>query len=595
MSRIIATLILGLIVSLGLSPTIAAACPDGAAPQVGGAVVGVVGGQVPTGRPGQVPPRDATQQSKPGTAVVRGRVLAGDTGQPLRKVQIRIISQSPPVQGGLPVMENRMATTDASGAYEFKELPAGRYQLTATKGSYVSLQYGQLRPLEPGKPIDILDGQLVEKVDFTLPRGAVITGRILDEFGEPITDVQVSAQRYQYMSNGRRLVSSGRSVATNDIGEFRLFALPPGDYYLSATLRSNVVGDTTDRSGYAPTYYPGTADVATAQKLSVGIGQTMYDLTMALLPTRTARVTGTAVDSEGRALTGMLLVIQSSGGGFNATSANQVRPDGSFTLSALTPGEYTLQVQPMGITSIGIGANASGESASATITVSGADITGLRLVGTKPRAVTGRVIVDPATVQALKPSSLRVMAGAMPVGGLVLPSMSVEPKVVNDDWTFQALARPGMTRVNLVGTPGGWSVKAVRYRGVDVIDTGLEVRAYEDVSDVEIELTNKVTDVSGAVTNSRGEPAKDYALVVFASDRQKWPGPTRYTRTARPDQNGRFKVNGLPPGDYLAVAVEYIEPGSWGDPDILERLRPKAASFSLREGETKAIDLRLSQ
>ena len=110
--------------------------------------------------------------------------------------------------------------------------------MQASKGSYVQLQYGQQRPFEPGKPVEVLEAQTVEKVDFALPHGGVITGRILDEFGEPLADTQVAAMRYQNMGGRRRLMPAGRPAMTNDIGEFRLFAIPPGQYYLSATLRN---------------------------------------------------------------------------------------------------------------------------------------------------------------------------------------------------------------------------------------------------------------------------------------------------------------------------------------------------------------------
>jgi Carboxypeptidase regulatory-like domain len=194
---------------------------------------GLFGGVV--ANPGQAPKGD-NQQAKSGTATVRGRVVAGDSGQPLRKAQVRIMANISPGSTQLP--ESRLVTTDASGRYEFKELPAGRYNLTASKGVYVSLQYGQLRPFEPGKPLDILDGQTLERIDFALPRGSVITGRVVYEFGEPVSEVQVSAMRYQYTPAGRQLAMAGRQATTNDIGEYRLFALAPGDYYVSATFRS---------------------------------------------------------------------------------------------------------------------------------------------------------------------------------------------------------------------------------------------------------------------------------------------------------------------------------------------------------------------
>ena len=108
--------------------------------------------------------RRATTRSRRSRARprIRGHVVAADTGQPLRKAQVRISSPD--------FRENRMTTTDADGRYEFKELPAGRYNVQASKGSYVQLQYGQLRPFEPGKPLEILEAQTVEKVDFALPQ-----------------------------------------------------------------------------------------------------------------------------------------------------------------------------------------------------------------------------------------------------------------------------------------------------------------------------------------------------------------------------------------------------------------------------------------
>jgi hypothetical protein len=253
---------------------------------------------LPPGIGGGVPARDNSVRT--GTARIRGHVVAADNGAPLRKAQVRALSPE--------LRENRLATTDAQGAYEFKDLPAGRYTLSANKGSFVSLQYGQTRPLEPGKPLQILDAQTIEKVDFSLPRGSVITGRIVDEFGEPTADVMVAPMRYQYQQGRRRLTPVGRTSMTNDIGEFRIFGLPPGQYYLSATLRGGMGAmmdaASEDRSGYAPTYYPGTPNVGEAQRINVALGQSISDISMALVQTRTARISGTAVEWSGHARAG---------------------------------------------------------------------------------------------------------------------------------------------------------------------------------------------------------------------------------------------------------------------------------------------------
>ena len=530
----------------------------------------------PPGMAGMPAPRDTP--AKAGTAVLRGRVVATDSGQPLRRAQVRIVAGD--------IRENRMTTTDAEGRYEFKEVAAARYSITVQKGSYVSLQYGQQRPFEAGKPLEVLDGQTIEKIDFALPRGGVITGRILDEFGEPLSDAQVAAMRYQTISGRRRLVTAGRPAMTNDIGEFRLFAIPPGQYYLSATLRNlNMIGDSDDRSGYAPTYYPGSASIAEAHRITIAVAQIVNDVSMALMPTRTARVSGTAVDSQGRPMNGMVMAVPKSDMTLMMIGPpGQIRPDGSFSVNGLAPGTYTLNVQ-----------GPDAEMASAEVSVNGDDITGLRLVGSRPSVLSGRIIVDPTLAKSLKPSQFRVTGVPVETNVVVFSGPLGTPAALNDDWTFEVKARPGApTRVVLVGSPPGWATRAVRYRGTDVTDAGIEFRPGEDIGDIEIELTNQITDVSGLVTDSRGDAVKDYSVVVFSQDRERWSPGSRYMRTGRPDQDGRFKVAGLPAGSYYAIAVDYIETGDATDPEVLDRIRDKATTFSLTEGEKKTLDLKVT-
>jgi len=532
----------------------------------------------PQPSPFQPPPRDNAQATQPGTATLRGHVVAADTGQPLRKAQVRIFSPE--------LRENRLATADGDGKYEFKEVKAGRYQITASKGSYVALQYGQTRPFEPGKPLEILANQTIEKVDFALPHGGIITGRVLDEFGEPLPDTMVSVQRYQNFNGQRRLMPAGRNAMTNDIGEFRLFAIPPGQYYLSATLRPmGGMADTDDRSGYAPTYFPGTSNIAEAQRVTVGLGQTISDMNMALMPSRTSRVTGTVVDSQGRPFTGAIMAFPKSESFMMFGPPAQIKPDGSFVVNGLTPGEWVLQTT-------GPGAGAGGDYASAEVTINGDDVNGIRLVGAPPLTVSGRLVVDPAAAQALRPSAVRIMIAPAQIG---IPMIGMTgPAAVNDDLSFEAKARPGKMRITLASPMPGWAIRSVRYRDIDVIDSGIDLRAGESVTDVEVELTNRLTDVSGIVTTPKGEAVQDYSVVVFPADREKWTPNSRYLKTARPDQGGRYKLNGLPPGEYRVIALDYVDQNEWNDPEFLERIRSRATTFSITEGETKSVDLRIT-
>jgi hypothetical protein len=540
----------------------------------------------------QAPPRDTAQSAKLGTATLRGRVFAADTGQPMRRAQVRITSTAAP---GPQPPENRLATTDANGRYEFKELRAGRYNVTVSKpGGYMNVQYGQKRPFDPGRPLEIFDGQTVEQIDFSLPRGGVIAGRILDEFGEPVTDVQVTAARSQSSGGQRSLIPGGRPGTTNDVGEFRVFALAPGDYYLSATLRNNNGGnndaDNGDRTGYAPTYYPGTPDVGAAQRLTVAYGQTIGDITLTLLAVRTARISGTVVDSNDQPMRGNVQAVPHGEllGTLNLVSG-QTRPDGSFTINGVAPGDYSLQVQSQGRR----GQAADPEYASADVTVAGADISGIRLTAVKPSVISGRIIVGSGAPQSIRQASVRIAARPMPPAGGITFGPFPPPSPVNQDWTFQVKVRAGLVRLSAQGLQPPWSIKAVRYRGSDVTDAGVDVRANEDLNDVEIELTNRDTEVSGVVTNSRGEPVKDYWVVLFARDPDRWRPPSRYVRTSRSDQDGRFKTTGLPPGEYLVIAVETVDPNEATDPDFLGRIDSRASRFALGEGETRTLDLRL--
>jgi hypothetical protein len=232
------------------------------------------------------PPRDRVVQS--GTAVIKGRIVEAGSGQPVRKARVR--ATSPALQDG------RAAYTDGNGAFELTALPAGHYAVTANKIGYVPTAFGQMRPLDAGAAIDVPEGKVVSSVDITMSRAGVIAGRISDEFGEPLAGTAVSAMRYQVIQGTRRLQNVATRM-TNDVGEFRLFGLGPGQYLLAATLQDNS-DQANAREVYAPTYYPGTASAGAAQPLTLGLAQTISGMNMMLLPERSVSVTGTVSSSR---------------------------------------------------------------------------------------------------------------------------------------------------------------------------------------------------------------------------------------------------------------------------------------------------------
>src|SRR5687767_8860965 len=242
----------------------------------------------------QVPARDQPPTPRAGKGVIRGRVVRADTGEPLRRVQVRVDEWS---TGDLNEPASTM--TDAEGRYELTQLPAGRYQLKARRGGFVEVAYGQRRPFERGRPLELRDGAVLQNIDFALPPGAVVTGRVVDEIGEAVAHVSVSLARRRYVDGARRLVAESGS-STDDRGEFRIFGVPPGDYVIVARFEDAPDLGSRDRVRYVPTYYPGTPSASEAQHVTVGLGQEVPGMTIALARAATATVRG-VVRSSGQA------------------------------------------------------------------------------------------------------------------------------------------------------------------------------------------------------------------------------------------------------------------------------------------------------
>src|SRR3954469_23513440 len=196
----------------------------------------VVGAQQqPSPRPGQPsgqPARDTSARPKdpppPPGGRISGRVLAADNGRPVKRA--RVFATAAELPGG------RGMLTDDSGVFDLTELPAGRYTLTVSKSGFVALSYGQRRPLQGGTPLQLADGQQLKGIEFQLPRGSVISGRVLDEDGDAMPGVMVRIMRYQYLQGERRLTPAGNGQ-TDDKGQYRVWGLMPGDYYVNAIAR----------------------------------------------------------------------------------------------------------------------------------------------------------------------------------------------------------------------------------------------------------------------------------------------------------------------------------------------------------------------
>jgi hypothetical protein len=183
---------------------------------------------------GQQPTRDARAQAAIGTGLISGTVVTEGTGTPVRRARVTLSGGE--LRGG------RSTITNDDGVFTFAALPAGRFNLSASKAGYVDIAYGARRPGRPGTPIQLLDGQKLEKATIHLPRGSVITGIVVDEHGEPAPRTQVRVMRY-VMRTGERTLQQGGSDQTDDRGIYRIYGLQPGEYLVTATPSNTRFGD----------------------------------------------------------------------------------------------------------------------------------------------------------------------------------------------------------------------------------------------------------------------------------------------------------------------------------------------------------------
>ncbi len=531
-------------------------------------------------------PRDRRAVSATGTAAIRGRVLAGDTGRPLRRARISV---SAPELGN----DGRNTSTDADGHYEVTDLPAGRYTLLVTRSGYLPLRYGQRRPLEPGMPLQILDKQLVDNVDFVLPRMSLISGRVTDESGDPIEGVNVYALRSAFFRGQRQFVpvARGPQVRTDDAGQYRLLGLAPGSYLVSAMTRETW---TVNRDGvkqvmgYAPTYFPGTTHVSEAQAVTVGLGKEVSGIDVSLQIGRAASVSGSALDSRGRPFSSVVVRQEVRGPGFSAfaqVASAPVAADGTFMVDHVPPGEYVLAAATGRDTE-------TREVAELPIAVDGVDITGVTLTGSQGGTISGRILTDTGAVPALPRLRITVVEHTTGQPSPVVLGAFKNPGVseVQTDGSFKVEGVFGRSRLN-VTLPAEWAVVSVQHDGRDVTDQAIELRSGEAWSDVQILITNRVTTLAGQITDMTGQPTTQGTIVVFAADASRWTNDSRYVRSARADQQGQWQIKGLPPADYFAAALDYVEEGIWNDPEYLASIERYAHRLTLSDGDTQSVSL----
>ena len=528
--------------------------------------------------------RESPNREKPATSRLSGRVVAADTGRPLRGAIVHIVAASarnPNERQGLWV------TSDAEGRWALADLQPGGFTVSVEKGGYLTLHYGQKRPFEPGKTIALTAGQSFDNADVVLPRAGVISGKLVDEFGDPVTGALVRALRYRYLDGQRQLtpIADGMEAflqggVTDDLGNYRVYGLTPGDYYICAVFVPR--GESASHFGHPPTYFPGTPIAAEARRISLGMGQEAANSNFNLSTARYATVSGTIVGSSGAPI-GATVTLKSADATDLVALPSVSASGGLFTIPNVAPGDYRIQVHTAG----GGAQNAAGvmEFATLPIAIDGQDVSGLVIATAPGASASGRVRFEGASEP---PGRLYVRTLPLTPGA---PGYMMASAGVNPDSTFEARGLTGRQAFDVGTLPPGWFLKSVSHQGKDITDAGYDFKPGQNVSGIQIMLSQTATSLSGTAQDDEARPIADYTVVAFSADSSRWGFRTRFVRSVRPDQLGRFTLRGLPPDEYIVVALEYVETGQETDPERLASWSATGAKVTLGEGEAKAVTL----
>jgi Carboxypeptidase regulatory-like domain len=529
---------------------------------------------------GGLAPRDAAPNAK-GTAILRGRVLNTE-GRPLRRVQIRL--------GGELIPEGRTASTNGLGRWEIRELPAGRFSLSASRAGYLPSQFGQKRYGEPGRPIELGDGETIENIDQTLTHNGVITGHVYDEAGEPLAGANVMPMQMRFFNGRKRLVPTRGRATTDDSGLYRLGGLDPGEYYVYATSQETWETEPPNvkTMGFMPTMYPAATSMSEAQRVRVRAGQEVMGIDVPLVPGLASTVSGTVVSSQGLPLVGetVNLNIEIRGENFASFSGGasaKVNPDGTFVFRNVAPGEYHLLARqtptdrPM-------------ESANVVVNVAGGDVDGVNVVTSAAGAVAGRVILEPGTTLPIALTRLSVRA--LPVERDTQTNFGSAPDNgrVREDGSFELKTVIGSNRLTIAPLPDGWAIREIDQNGRDLASQPFDPQG-QTLEGATVVLTNRFPTLTAALHDAKGAPTLEGILLLFPEDAAAWAEDLRLVRTGRPGKNGSIVLKAVRPGAYLVAAVPSVTSSQWNDPEYLESLRAQAKRIAVKENEPAQMDV----
>lgn len=570
----------------------------------------------------------AIAQQPADTASLTGRVLReGPNGpQPVARVLVAIDASDGKGE--------RVTVSDNDGRFVFASLPAGRYLLRAIKVGWVPSYYGSARPgRPPGIRIAVATGRRTE-VEVPIVPGSVLAGRIVDHEGQPMRLFPLLLE-YR-MVGDRRMLARTRfpysigsfERGTNDLGEFRLFGLPPGTYYLavSPSIASGARLTTPAEvrwalqppgagaapappqspvAGYARVYYPGTTDPGGAVPITVGPGQVRDGLEFRVDFTPVARVEGVVLRSGGTPAAGARVMLDAREprvGLEGATRTAVADSAGRFVFTNVPPDEYRVSARaPSGAPAI------LDLWAHADVVVSGSDVQDVGLTLAPAAVLTGQLVFTATSL--VPPEDLSVVRlqflGVRTLGEALVGAsyLSTQPSAtVEADGTFRAAGLPPDRYLAMATWPGmrtgdtGWWLTTIRVDGRDLGDLPIPVNPNQDVDKITVEFRDRIGAIEGTLTDTSGRPAPEYFVLALPTERASWTTTSRRMVPAvQPATDGRFRIAGLLPGDYYLAVVTEVEPDEAADPRFLETLLTAAIRVTIAPGETRRQDLRIER
>jgi len=547
------------------------------------------------------PPRDAAPASA-GTSSIAGTILTdADPPRPVRRATVLLNS---------PGNDGQTVVTDDAGRFVFTGLNAGRYGLIVMKRGWTRRPYGAKAPGRPGTSIPLAAGERAT-ITMRMPRPAAITGTVLGENGQPQGGLVMRVMQYRYTGGERRLAAApATAFGPDDRGQYRIFGLAPGEYYVVAAGAREFFSPGSDvhftsdvdvqqaikaieggpgvpstdvpqrRVGSAPVYYPGTASLAQATPITVRAGEERAGVDFVTQYVTTARIDGTVTGLDGAppaAGTQVSLVSNDpniAAFGFDSLRSTRTDAAGKFGFAGIAPGSYALLARA---------ANPS-SWASADIDVQGDDIHGVTLAMQGSLTVSGTVKFDGA---GQPPAFTAVRVALQPQlspGGVTISSSTSANADASGHFSVSGVT-PGRYRLSaaLAGAVGAWVARASSLAGQESLDTVVDIRS--SVSDGLVTLTDQASSLSG-------QAPPDAFVILFSVNQAQWAPPSRRIIWNRVAADGSFTSRNVPPGDYYIVAVNDVDPGQWLDPTYLQGLIPSATKITIGDGERKTIEIR---